>query len=137
MADAEEFISKLKEIGLNEAEKFVLVEEASVDPHINFLEFSGMKITARKSGDDVILNGTTYSVGHRASIEGPFRAQETKTFSLNGSLGFTEVFDSLVEQLLEKDSQVPAQTSNDKPVDRNLWETRIERGRRFGQKLFG
>jgi len=137
MADAEEFISKLKEIGLNEGEKFVLVEEASVDPHINFLEFSGMKITARKSGDDVILNGTTYSVGHRASIEGPFRAQETKTFSLNGSLGFTEVFDSLVEQLLEKDSQVPAQTSNDKPVDRNLWETRIERGRRFGQKLFG
>ena len=137
MADAEEFISKLKEIGLNEGEKFVLVEEASVDPHINFLEFSGRKITARKSGDDVILNGTTYSVGHRASIEGPFRAQETKTFSLNGSLGFTEVFDSLVEQLLEKDSQVPAQTSNDKPVDRNLWETRIERGRRFGQKLFG
>ncbi|MER0071596.1 hypothetical protein ABRP93_10920 [Corynebacterium sp. KPL2850] len=137
MADAEEFISKLKEIGLNEGEKFVLVEEASVDPHINFLEFSGMKITARKSGDDVILNGTTYSVWHRASIEGPFRAQETKTFSLNGSLGFTEVFDSLVEQLLEKDSQVPAQTSNDKPVDRNLWETRIERGRRFGQKLFG
>ena len=137
MTDAEEFISKLKEIGLNEGEKFVLVEEASVDPHINFLEFSGMKITARKSGDDVILNGTTYSVGHRASIEGPFRAQETKTFSLNGSLGFTEVFDSLVEQLLEKDSQVPAQTSNDKPVDRNLWETRIERGRRFGQKLFG
>lgn len=136
MADAEEFISKLKEIGLNEGEKFVLVEEASADPHINFLEFSGMKITARKSGDDVILNGTTYSVGHRASIEGPFRAQETKTFSLNGSLGFTEVFDSLVEQLLEKDSQVPAQTSNDKPVDRNLWETRIERGRRFGQKLF-
>ena len=136
MADAEEFISKLKEIGLNEGEKFVLVEEASVDPHINFLEFSGMKITARKSGDDVILNGTTYSVGHRASIEGPFRAQETKTFSLNGSLGFTEVFDSLVEQLLEKDSQVLAQTSNDKPVDRNLWETRIERGRRFGQKLF-
>ena len=137
MTDAEEFISKLKEIGLNEGEKFVLVEEASVDPHIDFLEFSGMKITARKSGDDVILNGTTYSVGHRASIEGPFRAQETKTFSLNGSLGFTEVFDSLVEQLLEKDSQVPAQTSNDKPVDRNLWETRIERGRRFGQKLFG
>ena len=75
MADAEEFISKLKEIGLNEGEKFVLVEEASADPHINFLEFSGMKITARKSGDDVILNGTTYSVGHRASIEGPFRAQ--------------------------------------------------------------
>ena len=137
MADAEEFISKLKEIGLNEGEKFVLVEEASVDPHINFLEFSGMKITARKSGDDVILNGTTYSVGHRASIEGPFRAQETKTFSLNGSLGFTEVFDSLVEQLLEKDSRVPAQTGNDKPVDRNLWESRIERGRQFGEELFG
>ncbi|WP_411707084.1 hypothetical protein [Corynebacterium sp. LaCa78] len=38
MADAEEFISKLKEIGLNEAEKFVLVEEASVDPLI-FLSF--------------------------------------------------------------------------------------------------
>ena len=137
MADAEEFISKLKEIGLNEGEKFVLVEEASVDPHINFLEFSGMKITARKSGDDVILNGTTYSVGHRASIEGPFRAQETKTFSLNGSLGFTEVFDSLVEELLEKDSRVPAQTGNDKPVDRNLWESRIERGRQFGEELFG
>jgi hypothetical protein len=137
MADAEEFVFKMAETGLNEGEEIVLVEEASVDPHIDFLEFSGMKITARKSGDDVILNGTTYPVGHRASIEGPFRAQETKTFSLNGSLGFTEVFDSLVEELLEKDSQVPTQTSNDKPVDRNLWETRIERGRRFGERLFG
>lgn len=137
MADAEEFISKLKETGLNEGEEIVLVEEASVDPHIDFLEFSGMKITAGKSGDDVTLNGTTYSVGHRASIEGPFRAQETKTFSLNGSLGFTEAFDSFVEELLEKDSQVPAQTSNDKPVDRNLWRSRIEHGRLFGEELFG
>ncbi|WP_284819705.1 hypothetical protein QP936_012330 (plasmid) [Corynebacterium rhinophilum] len=137
MVDADEFISKLKETGLNEGEKFILVQEASDDPHIDFLKCSGMKITARKSGDDVILNGMTYPTGVRASAEGPFRAQETKTFSLNGSLDFTEAFDSLVEELLEKDSQVPAQTGNDKPVDRNLWENRIERGRQFGEELFG
>ena len=137
MADEEEFISKLKETGLNAGEKVILVHDAAVDPAIDFLKFSGMKITARKSGDDVILNGITYPAGVRTSVEGPFRAQETKTFSLNGTLGFTEVFDSFVEELLEKDSQVPAQTSNDKPVDRNLWETRIERGRRFGEELFG
>lgn len=137
MSDAEEFVFKMAETGLNEGEEIVLVEEASLDPHIDFLEFSGMKIKAQKSGDDVILNGTTYSVGHGASIEGPFRAQENKTFSHNGPLGFTEAFDSLVEELLEKDSQVSAQTDNDKPVDRNLWESRIERGRQFGERLFG
>lgn len=137
MVDADEFISKLKETGLNEGEKFILVQEASDDPHIDFLKFSGIKITARKSGNDVILNGITYPAGVRTSVEGPFRAQETKTFSLNGPLGFTEVFDSLVEELLEKDSQVPAQTGNGKPVDRNLWENRIERGRQFGEELFG
>lgn len=129
MVDADEFISKLKETGLNEGEKFILVQQASDDPHIEFLKFSRIKITDRKSGDDVILNGMTYPAGVRTSVEGPFCAQETKTFFLNGSLGFTEVFDSFVEELLEKDSQVPAQTGMDMSVDRNLWESRIERGR--------
>ncbi|TRX43314.1 hypothetical protein [Corynebacterium guaraldiae] len=137
MGDAEELVFEMAEAGLNAGEEIFLVEESSVDPHIDFLKFSGMKITAQKSGDDIVLSGTTYSAGFRASVEGPFRAQETRTFSRNGPLGFTDVFDSLVEELLEKDSQVPAQTGDDKPVDRNQWESRIERGRQFGEKLFG
>ena len=59
MVDAEEFISKLKETGLNGGEEVILVHDASVDPAIDFLKFSGMKITARKSGYDVILNCIT------------------------------------------------------------------------------
>ena len=123
--------------GWETGEEFTLVGEAILDPHIDLLKFSGMEIKARKDGDEVFLEGKTYAVGHRTAVNGPFRAQVTKVFPCKNSQRFIQEFDSLVDELFEDDSKVPPQNVDDKPVERDLWKSRIERGRLFGESLFG
>lgn len=122
--------------GFNEGQEITLVTEANDDPYIDALKFSGMKVVMRKENDDVVLEGKTYSVGFNASVNGPNRAEGSKTFKYSNVDTFAREFDSLIDELFNKDAQADPQTPGDKPVDRELWKSRIDKGREFGKLVF-
>jgi hypothetical protein len=134
--DSKKFVEEFSQAMLHVGEPIILVAEYVEDPNINTLENASMKVKIQKEDDNIVLDGETCSVGDNTSLVGPIRAESTKKIQCTDATTFVKEFDSFIDDLLSKDAQVRPQRPNDKPVDKKLWQSRINKGRDFGQTLF-
>ncbi|MEJ4099714.1 hypothetical protein V5S96_04955 [Corynebacterium mastitidis] len=129
------FLTTLLPRALDAGDKVTILDECFSGPSLDLGDNSGIIVTMRKDDGQIILEGKTYLPGFGMNMSNVARALGDITIPGKDPDAFLAAYDELVEKLLERDAWISPRDKRDKPVDRTRWQTRIDQGRDYGERI--